>query len=343
MCCRPTGQFSPRHRHLLIPVMIFGSLSDTALVRFLGLIVFFKLCIRILYYIYDYLQSRFLAEDIANFGEWAVITGSTDGIGKAIAREMAKKGINIILISRNKEKLNSTATELENDFHIKTFCIQADFTDRNCYSNIREGLKDKDIGILVNNVGIIVGKWTEYTSISEETLWDEIEVNCGAVAIMTRIVLPHMKTKKKGLIINMSSFSTVCGFPLFGLYPSSKSFMNTFSYNIEDEFKKYNIKVKNLIPAFVNTKLVDEIKPLFSSLIRKYPLLMHFFPDAKVYACHAMKCLSSNSIEHTGYWPHSIMELLIIWLPLTLRLKVTSKLIEYTQSSYSAFNKNKEE
>jgi 17beta-estradiol 17-dehydrogenase / very-long-chain 3-oxoacyl-CoA reductase len=94
--------------------------------------------------------------DIKKFGEWALVTGSTDGIGKAYAVELAKRGLNVILISRTKEKLEQVANEIQSKYsnvHVKTIAI--DFTkDSSIYTTIREEIRGLDIGVLINNVGM---------------------------------------------------------------------------------------------------------------------------------------------------------------------------------------------
>ncbi|XP_013784109.2 inactive hydroxysteroid dehydrogenase-like protein 1 [Limulus polyphemus] len=104
-----------------------------------------------------YFIARLSQQDFKRYGSWAVVTGGTDGIGKAYCREFAKRGLNIIIISRSLDKLKTTAEELEKDFGVATGIIQADFTEisRDLYTEIKEQLEDKEIGILVNNVGVM--------------------------------------------------------------------------------------------------------------------------------------------------------------------------------------------
>uniref|UniRef100_A0A1B0DB91 Uncharacterized protein n=1 Tax=Phlebotomus papatasi TaxID=29031 RepID=A0A1B0DB91_PHLPP len=91
-------------------------------------------------------EHQTLAE---KFGSWAVITGSTDGIGKQYARELASRGINVVLISRTKKKLVEVANEIEQEFHVKTKWIAADFSQgRDIYPRIEEELRGIPVGIL---------------------------------------------------------------------------------------------------------------------------------------------------------------------------------------------------
>lgn len=93
--------------------------------------------------------------DLQTYGKWAVVTGCTDGIGKAYAEQLAKRGFNIVLISRTLDKLKQQALELENNYNVLTKVIAADFTEPDViYPEIGAQLEDLDIGILVNNVGV---------------------------------------------------------------------------------------------------------------------------------------------------------------------------------------------
>uniref|UniRef100_A0A2I3TQP2 17beta-estradiol 17-dehydrogenase n=1 Tax=Pan troglodytes TaxID=9598 RepID=A0A2I3TQP2_PANTR len=92
---------------------------------------------------------------LQSMGQWAVITGAGDGIGKAYSFELAKRGLNVVLISRTLEKLEAIATEIERTTGRSVKIIQADFTKDDIYEHIKEKLAGLEIGILVNNVGML--------------------------------------------------------------------------------------------------------------------------------------------------------------------------------------------
>nr|KAF6484893.1 hydroxysteroid 17-beta dehydrogenase 3 [Rousettus aegyptiacus] len=92
---------------------------------------------------------------LKSMGQWAVITGAGDGIGKAYAFELARQGLNVVLISRTLEKLQAIAVEIEVTTGSSVKIIQVDFTKDDIYEYIKEELKGLEIGILVNNVGML--------------------------------------------------------------------------------------------------------------------------------------------------------------------------------------------
>ncbi|NWV05197.1 HSDL1 protein, partial [Ptilonorhynchus violaceus] len=235
---------------------------------------------------------------VKQYGKWAVVTGSTDGIGKAYAEELAKRGINIILVSRNKEKLEAVARSISESYKVETDFIVADFSKgREPYPAIREALKDREIGILVNNVGIFYTYPDHFTNLSEDMLWDMIHINIASANIVTHIVLPGMVKKKKGAIVNISSASCCQPTPMLTAYGAAKAYLDYFSRALHYEYASKGIFIQSLTPFVIATKMVA-----FSSTTSTRSF---FFPSAEEYASHAVSTLGL-SMRTTGYWKHAI-------------------------------------
>lgn len=232
------------------------------------------------------------------FGSWAVVTGSTDGIGKAYAKELAKRGINIVLIARSKEKLINCAQEIENEFRVETKWIQADFSKGAIvYDHIAKELDDIPVGILVNNVGCSYGKLDEMSEFPEAVLWNVINTNIGAVTIMSRMLINKMKESGRGAIVNVSSGLEQQAAPYGALYAASKAYIKSLTYSLQYEVANYNITIQLLSPAFVVTKINS-----YSSVIMRGGLTI---PTAETYARWAVFTLGRT--KHTsGYFWHAI-------------------------------------
>ncbi|NWH56128.1 HSDL1 protein, partial [Geococcyx californianus] len=236
---------------------------------------------------------------VKQYGKWAVVTGSTDGIGKAYAEELAKRGVNIILISRNKEKLEAVSKSISETYKVETVFIVADFSKgRETYPAIKEALKDREIGILVNNVGIFYPYPDYFTNLSEDTLWDMINVNIASANMMTHIVLPGMVEKKKGAIVNVSSASCCQPTPMLTTYGASKTYLDYFSRALQYEYSSKGIVVQSLTPFVIATKMAA-----FSRVTSRRSFL---FPSAEEYASHAVSTLGLST-RTTGYWKHAMM------------------------------------
>lgn len=160
-------------------------------------------------------------------------SGATAGIGKAYAEELAKQGIDLILISHDQNKLEATAAAITERFNVETYIIITDFTKgREIYQPIQEALKDKEIGILVNSADVPAEYPQFFLNISEDKLWDLINVNIAATNMMIRIVLPGMVQRGKGAIVNISSGFCCKPTPQMATYSSTKVISKCFcNYN----------------------------------------------------------------------------------------------------------------
>ncbi|XP_063800312.1 inactive hydroxysteroid dehydrogenase-like protein 1 [Pseudophryne corroboree] len=253
-------------------------------------------CSFIRQYIYPCILSR--TDHLTQYGEWAVVTGATDGIGKAYAEELASHGVNIILVSRNIEKLQKVSEAITRSYGVKTRFIVADFSwGREVYPAIKEGLRDVDVGILVNNAGVAYEYPQLFNEVPEDKLWEIINVNIAAAVMMVHIVLPGMVKRKRGAIINVSSASCYKPLPLLTTYAASKSFLDYFSQTLHYEYSSNGIFIQSVIPFFVVSNMTN-----FSSLLQSKSLLV---PSAKDYAHQAVRTIGVCR-RTAGHWSHSI-------------------------------------
>ncbi|KAF4530837.1 hypothetical protein B566_EDAN018545 [Ephemera danica] len=133
-----------------------------------------------------------------------MVTGCTRGIGLAYSRELAQRGMNLVLIGIPRDDLEKVSKQIISDFKVQTKIIVADFSRQDIYPSIASKLKGIDIGILLNNVGVLTPYPMYFEEISEQQLWEHILINTGAVTLMTSIILPDMKAKRRGAIVNIA-------------------------------------------------------------------------------------------------------------------------------------------
>ncbi|KAF4526433.1 hypothetical protein B566_EDAN015065 [Ephemera danica] len=207
-----------------------------------------------------------------------VVTGSTDGIGRAYAEELARRGINLVLISRNHDKLSVVASHL-----VEVRIIAADFSlGPSIYEEIERQLSTVPVGILVNNVGSQYSYPMYVGEVPTNEIWSILNVNMGATVMMTRMILEGMRQRGRGAIVNISSGSELQPLPFMTVYAASKTFVKNFSAALRYEYSDDGITVQHLSPLFVNTKM-----NAFSYRLQKSSL---FVPDAVTYARNAYWC-----------------------------------------------------
>ncbi|GFG37418.1 hypothetical protein Cfor_05164, partial [Coptotermes formosanus] len=254
------------------------------------------------------------------------VTGSTDGIGKAYALELASRGVNIVLISRTQRKLDEVAAEIESKFKVKTKTIAADFSKGPpVFDVIEEELRDIPVGILVNNVGRQYSYPMYLGEVPQQELWDILNINIGATTMMTRLVLPQMQKRKRGAIVNVSSGSELQPLPLMTVYAASKVFVKSFSDALRYEYQRDGITIQHLSPLFVNTKM-----NAFSHRLQETSL---FVPDAATYSHNAVNTLGKVHTT-TGYWAHGLQNYNTQSLSLRDSSEVAAAAADNTQMQY---------
>lgn len=247
------------------------------------------------------------------FGKWAVITGATDGIGKAYAMALAKKGMNVLLISRTESKLKAVKDEIdakgysgvEVDFVV---CDYSNF-DSKAKETVSKSVENLDIGILINNVGVSYRYPRYFHEITDEEVTALIEMNVNSTTWMTRYIIGGMIERKRGAIVNISSGSAMYTMPLLAEYSAAKSFIEKFTLALNAEYAGKGIKVQCQIPFYVATKLA-KMRKSFT------------VPSPDEYAKMGLKFIGQPEAVASPYWVHGMMSFFMDNLPTPVVEKV---------------------
>ncbi|EDL16224.1 17-beta-hydroxysteroid dehydrogenase type 3 [Mus musculus] len=221
---------------------------------FVGLVCLVK-CMRFSQHLFLRFCKALPSSFLRSMGQWAVITGAGDGIGKAYSFELARHGLNVVLISRTLEKLQTIAEEIERTTGSCVKIVQADFTREDIYDHIKEHLEGLEIGILVNNVGMLPSFFPSHFLSTSGESQNLIHCNITSVVKMTQLVLKHMESRRKGLILNISSGAALRPWPLYSLYSASKAFVYTFSKALSVEYRDKGIIIQVLTPYSISTPM----------------------------------------------------------------------------------------
>ena len=152
----------------------------------------------------------------------------------------------MVLIARKAELLNKIADELRSKHGVQVEVIIADFgKGPSVYKSIEEGLACKNIGILVNNVGVASDGMRYFHEAPEETLWNMVNVNIASMTIMCKMILPRMEAQKKGAIINVASVASFAPNPFLTQYSATKAYVSFFTRGNCFDREGLNFSVKS--------------------------------------------------------------------------------------------------
>ena len=204
----------------------------------------------------------------------ALITGASSGIGYSMAKYLSSLGYDLILVSRDKEKLQRIQRELKTDVKI----VVADLSQEAKLKELYVLLKNDDIDMLVNNAGF--GLFGEFSETDLNTEMDMINVNIRAVHVLTKLFLKDMIKKDSGYILNVSSSAGFQAGPLMATYYATKSYVTKLTLAIYEELRrsKSKVKVSCLCPGPVKTNFNDvanvkfAMKGMDSDKVAKYAI-----------------------------------------------------------------------
>jgi hypothetical protein len=193
-------------------------------------------------------------------GMTALVTGASSGIGEAIARALAKAGMNLVLVARSQVALQALALELSQSHGIRAVPLTVDLRQSGCGQRLRRQLQAigmDAIDVLVNNAGF--GTYGPFEGICPETEQDEIAVNVSSIVDLTHAFLPGMLSRHQGAVLNLASTASFQPGPYMAVYAASKAFVLSFSEALWAEYRERGVHVVALCPGAVDTPFIDRL------------------------------------------------------------------------------------
>ena len=242
------------------------------------------------------------------------------GIGKALATECARRGMNLLLVALPGPELDQTAEEIRKQFSVTVDTLGIDLTENHSPGRVLEWCeKNKySVNVLMNNAGLAGSVVFESSPLGYSD--DRIMLNIRALVLLCRLFLPMLKQNKKAYILNTGSFSAYQPLPFKSVYAASKSFVHLFSLALNEELRDTPVGVAVVHPNGVRTNAgtYDRINT-HGILVKKFLIL-----DADEVARISVEgILKGKKVIIPGFWNRFILQITRL-LPQNFKIKQTA-------------------
>lgn len=240
-------------------------------------------------------------------GTWAIVTGASDGLGKEYALQLARKGFNLVLVSRTASKLDTLAREIETKYSAKsvqTKTLAMDFSQNNDadYERLGQLIKGLDVGILINNVGQSHSIPVPFLETEKTEMENIIMINCMGTLKVTQLVARQLKERKRpSLILTMGSFGGWTPTALLATYSGSKAFLQHWTNALASELASDQIDVQLVLSFLVTTAM---------SKVRRASLMI---PSAPAFVRATLSKVGNSGFQVspntvTPWWSHALLQ-----------------------------------
>ena len=190
------------------------------------------------------------------YGTKALVTGGSSGMGKAFANELAKQGIEPILIARSIDKLKETAKAIFEEHNVKPQIFSVDLSDENAINKFLSEIENQSIGLLIHCAGMENNG--SFLKINEGKELQMIKLNVTSTYLLTNHFARKMAKIKKGGIILVSSMAGLMATPYFSNYAATKSYVHNLGLSLYPELKMHNVDISVLAPGLTETNMVAD-------------------------------------------------------------------------------------
>ena len=204
----------------------------------------------------------------------ALVTGASSGIGAVYAEQLARRGYDLVLVARNRERLATLAERITSETRRDMEVLAADLNDRADLATVEARLRDdRGITLLVNNAGI--GTHTPLVESDVEHMTRMIDLNVTALTRLTYAAVPGFVARGQGAIINIASIVSIAPEILNGVYGGTKAFVLAFSHSLHQELAAKGIRVQAVLPGATATEFWETgglpIEHLDSAIVMSAP------------------------------------------------------------------------
>ena len=188
----------------------------------------------------------------ASYGPWALVTGASSGIGEQFARQLARRGLNVLLVARRRERLEALAGELTRRRGPQAEVIAVDLGEATAVDQVLAAVADRDIGLVVSNAGF--GLKGAFGSASRATLESMFNVNARTPLLLLHELLPRLRARTKAGIILTGSQEGEAPFPWSAAYAATKAFVHSLGLGLYGELQGTGVDLLVLAPGATDTE-----------------------------------------------------------------------------------------
>ena len=198
------------------------------------------------------------------YGPWALVTGASTGIGKELAKQVAREGLNVVLIARRENLLHDLKQEIERNHQIKIRVIAMDLLEHEAIKTLDEKTKDLDIGLLIPNAGMeLSGEFVDGDMQQHSAL---VQLNTLVPMQIANVFGKRLKERGKGGILFLSSLFAYQGIPYVANYAASKAYILTLGEALNIELSPYGVDVAVLSPGLTATEMSENMSVDFKKM-----------------------------------------------------------------------------
>ncbi|MCP5067148.1 MAG: SDR family NAD(P)-dependent oxidoreductase [bacterium] len=189
------------------------------------------------------------------YGDWALVTGASAGIGSEFARALAREGVSCVLAARREDRLKELGEEIARDHGVDFRTVPVDLSTATGVELLLSQVADLEIGMLVNNAGF--GYTGRFDKQDRDRLSQMVQLNCAAPVALAAELLPGMRERGRGAVIFTGSVAGSQPLPLHALYSATKSFDNLLAEGLWGELQGTGVDVLALLPGATESEFVE--------------------------------------------------------------------------------------
>ena len=259
-------------------------------------------------------------------GTWALVTGASDGIGRALARELCVRGFNVIVHGRNEKKLQGVLTSLQKDFpqrELRLYVANAS-TATSCDAFVRSLPSDIHLTMLINNVGgpsALPSPFLALHEFTDENVGDMINLNAGFATRLTAALLPVLFRQRRALILNVASLVRI-GMPYLAVYSGAKGYLFSWSEGLKAELLAEG---RNVDVYCSEVGQVNDGDGAQESYVN---------PSPETFAKAALDRVGKGDVAQYSYLPHAVQIGIVKLLPAAMRRRILIDAVKKSKADH---------